>query len=227
MKVKTDERPEALNISGLPRGPSPPESRGQTPPPTAPDSVETADSCPPTEGETAPRASPEPKKKKRSALRAFIALLIKLAVIAALGWALLTYVIDIHVVHSNDMYPSVRDGDLIITYRLREPGRGEVVCYYADGAEHVGRIVGLEGDVIGMDEDGRYTINEGIPLETIYYDTKPDPDAEISYPYTVPAGSMFVLNDLRDNTSDSRRYGAILLDDCDGSAALLLRRRSW
>jgi hypothetical protein len=38
---------------------------------------------------------------------------------------------------------------------------------------------------------------------------------------------MFVLNDLRDNTGDSRIYGAIPRSETEGSLVLLLRRRSW
>lgn len=161
-------------------------------------------------------------------LRALLRLLIKLAVAAGLCWALLSFVLGVYVVHSNDMYPAVRDGDLCITFRLKAPAKGDVVAYTdGDGVRHFGRVAAAAGDVIDLDADGHYTVNGGVPYETIYYATRPDPASGLRYPYTVPEGEVFLLNDLRDNPTDSRRFGAIPLTETDGSLALLLRRRGW
>ena len=166
-------------------------------------------------------------KKKPSASKALAALLLKIGIVAGIVWALLCFVVGVFVTHSNDMYPAVRDGDLVITYRLAQVKRGDIVAYSHDGTQHFGRVAGLEGDVIDIDDEGHYSVNGIVPYETIYYLTVKDPDAGLVYPYTVPKETVFVLNDLRDNFNDSRRFGAIALSDTDGSAALMLRRRSW
>lgn len=174
-------------------------------------------------------AEPQPAKpkKKPSAFKALLRFLLKLLIVAAIGWALLTFVLGVFVVHTNDMYPAIRDGDLLITYRIGPPTRGAIIAYTVNGERRFGRVVGAAGDVIEMDTEGHYTVNDGVPYETIYYDTRSDPDSPVVYPYTVPPDSLFVLNDLRDNLSDSRRFGAIPLRDTDGCAALQLRRRGW
>ncbi|WP_405356588.1 hypothetical protein [Ruminococcus sp.] len=38
---------------------------------------------------------------------------------------------------------------------------------------------------------------------------------------------MFILNDFRDDTSDSRMYGAVSMKDVKGPVLLMLRRRSF
>lgn len=185
-------------------------------------SAEAGAASPEEQPETAPG-----KKKKKSTEKALLRLLIKLAVIALIGWLLLTFVIGIFVVHTNDMYPAVRDGDLLITWRIDPPERGAIVAYTVNGERRFGRVVGIAGDVIEIGEGGYFRLNGGVPIETVYYETARDPESEQVYPYTVPEDAVFVLNELRENTGDSRRFGAVPAADTDGSVGLLLRRRSW
>lgn len=174
-----------------------------------------------------PEESGEKKKNPHRALRAFLALLLKLMVIGALGWALLNYVIWVEVCHTNDMYPALRDGDLVITYRLQPFLYGNVVSYEHKGQRYLARIVGLPGDEVDIDTEGHYSINGNMPYETVYYETRSPEDSPVTYPYTVREGEIFVLNDMRDVMKDSREFGAIREEDVDGSVALLLRRRGW
>lgn len=168
-----------------------------------------------------------PGVSSQKTLRAAKQLAIKLAVIVVFLFLLLEFVVGIFVVHNNDMYPAVRDGDLCITYRLQKPGYGNLLSYKADGKRHFGRIIGLPGDVIAIDDSGYYTVNGSSPNETSYYRTDTVPGSSIVFPYTVEKGQIFVLSDYRDVGNDSRIYGAISKSDTDGTVCLLLRRRSW
>ena len=165
--------------------------------------------------------------KRRKTLRALLRLVLKLALTALGTYLLLQFVFGVYVAHNNDMYPAVRDGDLLITYRLSPYLSGNVVSYTADGKRWIGRIVALSGDVVDITENGQYSINGLAPFETVFYQTVPDDESAIQYPYTVPEGEVFILCDLRDNRNDSRRFGAVPIEDLDGSLALLLRRRGW
>ena len=80
-------------------------------------------------------AEPQPAKpkKKPSAFKALLRFLLKLLIVAAIGWALLTFVLGVFVVHTNDMYPAIRDGDLLITYRIGPPTRGAIIAYTVNG----------------------------------------------------------------------------------------------
>ena len=166
-------------------------------------------------------------KKRRGRAGKALLLILRLALIAALVWLTLHFVLGVTLVHSNDMYPAVRDGDLLITYKQRPYSYGELIAYEHEGRRHVGRIVALPGDVVEIDGEGSCRVNGGVPYETVYYKTKLPETSPILYPYTVPEDGLFVLNDMRESMTDSRSFGAIAETDAQGSAALLLRRRSW
>lgn len=169
----------------------------------------------------------EKKRKRRKKLRALLRLIVKLTLISLGSYLLLRYVFGIYVAHNNDMYPAVRDGDLLITYRLSDYLSGNIVAYTVDEKRYIGRIAATSGDVVEITEDGRYLINGLVPYESVFYQTTQDPESSLRYPYVVPEGQVFILSDFRDNMNDSRSFGAVPIENLDGSLALLLRRRGW
>jgi len=78
-------------------------------------------------------------------------------------------------------------------------------------------IVTVDGVPLAADENGNpvresyVNYSEGSPMHVVA-----DPENPITYPYTVPEGHIFVLGDNRNNSSDSRRYGAVKLDNVVG-----------
>jgi signal peptidase I len=122
------------------------------------------------------------------------------------------------------MYPRLRDGDLILYYRLEQDyAIDDVVAFRVDDNVREGRIVAQSGDVVDLTE-GQLVVNGNVEQEEIFYQTYPQ-DGEITYPYTVPENSYFVLCDFRTNGFDSRTYGAIPQSDLDGKVMTVLRRR--
>ena len=58
------------------------------------------------------------------------------------------------------MFPAVKDGDLIIGYRLQDTYlEDDAIVYEADGELRVGRIIGRQSDVISMDDSGTLIVN--------------------------------------------------------------------
>ncbi len=161
------------------------------------------------------------------ALCPLVRFLLKLASIGLAVWLLLTFVLGVSVCHTNDMFPAVRDGDLVITLRLQQPEKGGIVAYRHDGRRAYGRVVATAGDVVDIGEEGGYTVNGAVPYETVFYETYRAEGGAVEYPYTVGEGEVFVLCDLRENLRDSRAFGAVSLEDTEGSLVLLLRRRGW
>lgn len=167
------------------------------------------------------------ERSRKRTRRALIRLLIKLAVVIGGTWAVLTWLFGVYVVHSNDMFPAVRDGDLCITNRRASFLSDEIISYTHEGRRYFGRIVGVAGDEISMDGEGHFTVNGNAPFETVYYVTSAAEDSPVRYPCFVGEGCVFVLNDMREQTADSRSFGPIPLEEADGSVVLLLRRRGW
>ena len=165
----------------------------------------------------------KPKRKKRSAASYAIELLVKIVLTAAAVWALCTFVIAIHVNHSNTAYPMIKDGDLCITYRLGELKDGEEVSYRHDGKVYFGRIAAQSGGTVEI-KNGYVSVDGYGVLEDVVYETTED-GSLIEYPYTVPDNCVFLLNDFRSDVTDSRTFGAVNLSDVEGKVVFVLRRR--
>jgi signal peptidase I len=123
------------------------------------------------------------------------------------------------------MYPRLRDGDLILYYRLEQDYQiGDVVTFKLNDSTFWARIVAQGGDVVEVTEDGQLLVNGNVQQEEIFYPTEPEV-GDVIYPYTVEEGSYFVLSDYRTISLDSRKYGAISKKDLDGKVITVLRRR--
>ena len=178
---------------------------------------------PPDEKARNNKEPPKPLSTKRLA----ISLLIKLAVIALAVWLVLAFVIGITINYGNNMHPAVNDGDLVITLKLQRPYLNAAVLYRHDGKTRTGRVVGLPGNVIDISGKGELLVNGAIASEDVYYPTYQAENSTVSYPYTVEEGKAFILNDHREDTDDSRSFGAVDLSGIDGPFLLTLRRRGF
>ena len=167
-------------------------------------------------------------KKKRRLKKRVRSLILKTVLLVGGIYVLITFIFGIHVVHDNNMFPSIRDGDLVITYRLANTYMTDhVFSYTYENKTYFGRIVGVAGDVIDISEEGGYTVNGNVPFEDEFYETMPSGNKQIVYPYTVPANTVFILADYRLGQLDSRNFGAIPTKDLKGEVALTLRRRGF
>ncbi|MDO4634267.1 MAG: signal peptidase I [Eubacteriales bacterium] len=166
-------------------------------------------------------------RKRRSALivkSGYVSLLLRVAFIVIIGWVLLTKVFIFTQVRGNEMFPALKDGDLVIGYRLqREYQKNDTVIYQADGEQKAGRLFGRETDVIMLDDSGTLLVNGTAQAGEILYPTYAKEG--IAYPYTVPTDSVFILNDYRTEGKDSRDYGAIPRKDVKGKIITIIRRR--
>jgi signal peptidase I len=170
--------------------------------------------------------SAEPKKKKgkkRTAKSYAIAFFIKVGATVLVLWVVFTFFAGVFICHTNIAYPSIRDGDFCLTYRLAELKQGTMVVYKKDGAVRFGRVIAGGGDKVEIFNDFIVVNDYGIS-ENVVYPTSPEGSA-ISYPYYVPENCVFILNDYRSDISDSRSYGGISLDDVEGAVVFTVRMR--
>ena len=167
------------------------------------------------------------KKKKKTTAQMLVGFLIKLAAITLAVWLLFTFVLGLVIHYGNNMHPAIRDGDLVITLRLQRPYLDSVVMYEHDGKSCIGRVVGMPGNEIDISDNGALTVNGVAPAEEVFYPTYRCETADISYPYTVGEDQVFILNDFRTDTDDSRAFGAVDLKDVKGPILIMLRRRGF
>jgi signal peptidase I len=127
--------------------------------------------------------------------------------------------------HGETMYPRLRDGDLILYYRLeKDYNIDDVVVFKVDDLTCVARIVAQGGDVVDINDNGQLLVNGNVQEEEIFYPTEEFPGG-ITYPYTVESDSYFMLCDYRTISADSRSYGAVSLQNICGKVITILRRR--
>lgn len=126
-----------------------------------------------------------------------------------------------------DMYPAVKDGDLVIYYRLdKNYIASDCIVLTYDGRPQVRRVVAVEGDTVDITEQG-LVINGLVQWENYVYEETQRYAEGVDFPITLQAGEVFVLGDARAGATDSRIYGAVNAADTKGKVMLFLRRRDF
>lgn len=128
-------------------------------------------------------------------------------------------------VKGESMMPTFQNGNYIftskVTYKIRDPQRGDVVVFHSPGnpeIEFIKRIIGLPGDTVMLENEEVYV--NGKKLREPYTSDKtlplPNGYAQESIPMTIPDGYYFVLGDNRPHSSDSRDFGPITYESMIG-----------
>lgn len=104
-----------------------------------------------------------------------------------------------------------------VSYRFHQPQRGDIVVLKVaqEPIPLVKRVIGLPGETVEI-RQGKVYVN-GQHLDEPYLRQTPYGNMPAR---PVPAGSVFVLGDNRNNSNDSRYFGVVPLDDVVGKAWL-------
>lgn len=217
------EAPEDLGDPEEPGTPTPSEDLGDPEPPETSEGLGDPED-PKKSKKLRKRKKPKPEENsKPSALKALARLLIKLSVVALVIWLALIYVFGVFRLSGNNMYPALKDGDLCITYRLDPYYSSDVVVYRVGEEIRFGRIVARAGDTVNGDSTG-LLVNGGHPSEEIFFPTQML-GTNLTLPVTLKKGEVMILNDFREDFSDSRTYGVINVEDLEGKVIFIFRRR--
>lgn len=156
--------------------------------------------------------------------KGYLSLAVRMAIFVVILILIFTKVLFLKRVGGSDMFPSLKDGDLTLGYRLQTQYRsGDVVLYRAGGELHFGRILTMGGNTVNISGDGAVEVNGATESGEILFPT--DDPGKLTYPYEVSDGSVFILGDYRTSAKDSRSYGAIPLKEIEGKVLTILRRR--
>lgn len=125
---------------------------------------------------------------------------------------------------SGSMLPTVEIGDHLICdlmyYRSHNPQRGDIIIFQNpkdENKDYLKRIVGLPGDTVELRQNTLFVNGQAVDEPyAMYINNGPRP--QIYGPYFISENEYFVMGDNRNNSNDSRYYGAIERETIRGRA---------
>jgi signal peptidase I len=187
------------------------------------------------------RSASKPRKQRtrgQRILREIIEILIVLAVAIVVSALLKTFVVDQYEIPTGSMEPTIMGNNQVkdrifaekVSVNFALPQPGDIITFKdptEEGRILIKRCIAVGGQTIDL-KSGRVII-DGKVLDEPYTHGKPSEPLDqmrgvtITYPYTIPADSVWVMGDNRTNSLDSRHFGAIPKEDLVGKALF----RSW
>jgi signal peptidase I, bacterial type len=169
---------------------------------------------------------PNKPQQATTLLQDIVYLLLKITAIVAAVVLLFTFIFGVMRVTDIAMKPTVQDGDLVIFYRLdKEYVASDPVVLSYEGEKQIRRVVAVAGDTVDITEGG-LVINGSLVQELDIREETLRFEDGISFPITIEEGQVFVLGDGRNDSVDSRLYGAVDINDTLGKVMTILRRRN-
>ncbi len=172
---------------------------------------------------------------QHSALRGAFEWIAVIAIALVATFLIRSFVVEPFVVPTGSMEDTIEIGDQILAQKvsleLGQPVKqGDIVVFHnPDGtSEHdvlVKRVIATAGQTVDL-QDGKVVV-DGQALDEDYTAgmswplSVQAPGAQVSYPYTVPDGCVWVMGDNRENSADSRYFGPV--DRSDLMAVALVR----
>lgn len=140
-------------------------------------------------------------------------------------------------VSGDSMFGTLEDGDYLIFTQSPKADKQDIVSFKSptkEGDYFVKRVIATAGDTLEYKDDQLFVngefvpepyldVNKEISKNSNNVDDKLTPDftlKDIIGQDTVPEGEIFVMGDNRQNSSDSRYFGTIKLDNVMGTLAI-------
>ena len=175
----------------------------------------------------------EEDEKRRGPLGVIAEYAVTIAIALGLAMVLRTFVFEVYEVPTGSMLETIQEGDRLVgekvTYRYSEPKQGDIVTFSnPDGSDTtlIKRVIATGGQTVNLVDGVVYV--DGVALDEPYTLGKASYPLDysltgvtVSYPYTVPEGSVWVMGDNRTNSLDSRYFGAVSVDDITSRAVFI------
>jgi len=167
--------------------------------------------------------APEPEQPLSKTWMRFFLDLIETVLLAAILFLLINGISARVRVQGFSMVPSLQDGEFVLVnrlaYRLGQPQRGDIIVFHHPTQQNqedlIKRVIGLPGDEVKV-ENGAVYVN-GIRLKETYINAEP----AYTDQRVVPEGSLYVLGDNRNSSSDSHAWGFVPYKVVVGTAVLI------
>ena len=124
-------------------------------------------------------------------------------------------------IEGSSMAPLLEMNDIVLTVMESNPERNDIVAFNHNNKLHVKRVIAVAGDRVSIDENGVVSVN-GRELNEPYISQLSLGTCDLEFPFSVPAGTVFVLGDNRPQSMDSRdsTFGVIGKDQIIGRVTI-------
>lgn len=160
----------------------------------------------------------------------FLDLIETMAISFSIFLVIYLFFLQPHQVNGQSMVPNFQDSEHVLTdkvsYKMRDPERGEIVVFHAPpaancpegtGCDFIKRIIGVPGDTIEVKENAIWINGNQLPEPYIPDDFAILPgNATKNKSITLGQNEFFVSGDNRPYSSDSRTWGPITKDEIIG-----------
>ena len=145
------------------------------------------------------RKLPVDKIPLQTVFKALTAVLI--AAIVLLN--LFTHVLLIVHYNGEGMEPTLQSGQTLVLHRTQKVKQGDIIAFYYNNQVLVRRVIAVADSRVVIEDNGTVRINEEV-LEEPYLTESSIGQCNLTFPFHVPSGQVFVMGDHRSMAMDSR-----------------------